>query len=67
MGTTTTPKSAKETLNFWRENLSCEEQVKRQLAESYCNAENKSEYDFLNEISKLIENENQPTIQTSGQ
>jgi len=46
-----------ETLKYWRENLSCEEQVKMQLADSYANADNKKEWEFLNKISKLIENE----------
>ena len=43
-----------ETLKYWRDNLSCEEQVKRQLLEEYVNSETE-EYDiFLDKIYDLI-------------
>lgn len=45
---------AQETLKYWRENLSCEEQVKRQLADEYTNASTKEEIELLNEIRELI-------------
>lgn len=51
--------NAEETLIFWRENLSCEEHVKRQLADEYANAGTKEEIKLLNEIWKLVY-ENEP-------
>jgi len=52
--------NAKETLEYWRKELSCEEQVKMQLAEEYANASNQAEYLFLEEIRKLMD-EPKPT------
>jgi hypothetical protein len=46
--------NAEETLKYWRENLSCEEQVKRQLADEYANADTKEEIKLLDEIWKLV-------------
>jgi len=50
--------TAKETLKYWREKLSCEEQVKMQLAQEYLNANSKKEINFLNDIYKLIYKDN---------
>tara|TARA_R110000782_G_scaffold185188_1_gene275423 strand:+ start:148 stop:318 length:171 start_codon:yes stop_codon:yes gene_type:complete len=47
---------AKNKLEYWRKNLSCEEQVKRQLAEEYANADTKEEINLLDEIWGLIYN-----------
>jgi hypothetical protein len=47
----TTPE---ETLKNWRNNLSCEEQVKRQLSDEFANAETQEELDRLNKIWDLI-------------
>lgn len=46
--------NAEETLKFWRDNLSCEEQVKRQLSDKYANTDSKEEMKLLNEIWKLV-------------
>jgi len=46
--------TAEETLKHWRENLSCEEQVRRQLAEEIANADTLKEMDLLSEIWILI-------------
>lgn len=43
-----------ETLKYWRDNLSCEEQVKMQLSEEYLNAYTDEEISFLNKIHNLI-------------
>jgi hypothetical protein len=43
-----------ETLKYWRENLSSEEQVKRQLSEEYANADTEERIIFLDKISELI-------------
>ena len=43
-----------ETLKYWRDNLSCEEQVKMQLSEEYLNAYTDEEISFLNNIHNLI-------------
>jgi len=45
----------KETLEYWRKELSCEEQVKMQWADEYANASDKAEYLFLEEIRKLMD------------
>lgn len=46
-----------ETLKYWRDNLSCEEQVKRQLLEEYLNADTYEEIEFLDKIYDLINEE----------
>lgn len=43
-----------ETLKYWRDNLSCEEQVKMQLTEEYLNAKTHEEISFLDKIYDLI-------------
>lgn len=53
--------TAEETLKYWRKNLSCEEQVKKQLAQEYFNANSKKEINFLNDIYKLINKNNGKT------
>lgn len=47
---------AKNRLEYWRKNLSCEEQIKRQLADEYANACTKEEIKLLDEIRNLIYN-----------
>ena len=47
---------AKNKLEYWRKNLSCEEQVKRQLVDEYANAETKEDIKLLDEIWELIYN-----------
>jgi hypothetical protein len=50
--------NAEETLKYWRDKLSCEEQVKIQLSDEYANADTKEEIKLLNEIRQLVyENE----------
>jgi hypothetical protein len=48
--------TAEETLKYWRDNLSCEEQVKMQLSEEINNADTLEEMNLLNEIWILIYN-----------
>lgn len=43
-----------EKLDYWRKHLSCEEQVKMQLAEEYANTDNKEEIKLLDEIWELV-------------
>jgi len=46
-----------ETLKYWRNNLSCEEQVKMQLSEEYINAQTDEYIIFLDKIYNLIYSE----------
>jgi hypothetical protein len=46
--------NAKETLQYWWDNLGCEEQVKYQLSEEINNADTLEEINLLNEIWILI-------------
>ena len=46
--------TAQETLKHWRDNLSCEAQVKRQLADEMNNADTLEEMNLLNEIYILV-------------
>ena len=48
--------TAEETLKYWRDNLSCDDQVKRQLAEEYANARTKKDNMLLDKIFDLIYN-----------
>ncbi|AGH56713.1 hypothetical protein Phi19:2_gp096 [Cellulophaga phage phi19:2] len=47
---------AESTLQYWRDNLSCEAQVKRQLADEYANAESQENIEILDEIWDLVYN-----------
>lgn len=49
--------TAEKTLKYWRDNLSCEEQVKMQLLDEYANADTPEEILKLKEISRLLEKE----------